>query len=275
MEIRTVHSGHGKKGIGYSARLANITWVKDLPRAGLAYPNSQNEVLMRVTAEGERLYLTYPGKESVRDPKGKRPLRPWDMYPALYLPDGRELAKLSFYAIWDILERLLAERHVNGEDAAKLATVFYRMAVMMDRSPVSLFTTTFWRPGTGTAVSPVPFQYSADYSQYNPSADVLQWFSTIWRGYGDMSAEAFLHYNDLLALQEDCKYFYGKTFQGGDWIGDTGRPNNLLTHINVIAFLRHKISVSQLIARASSSGGVSPASKQTLLDICSPYVVEA
>ena len=93
-----------------------------------------------------------------------------------------------------------------------------------------------------------------------------------WAG---MSFEAFLRYNDLLALNEDVKYWYRATVLGGkDWKADgVGRVNTMLTHLTVIGFQSQKVHFASLIERFSRSKGVCPATKDEAISICAPYLV--
>ena len=56
-----------------------------------------------------------------------------------------------------------------------------------------------------------------------------------------VSLEAYLFLNDLLAQNEDCKYYYRDVeLNGGAWDYRRGRRNTLSSHISVIAFYKEK-----------------------------------
>lgn len=54
-------------------------------------------------------------------------------------------------------------------------------------------------------------------------------------------------YNDYLAQNEDCKYYYRDVIEKGvAWNSNTGRRNTLLTHMAVIAFIEGKLRFTEV-----------------------------
>ena len=80
-------------------KLFNIETFSHLDTNGLRYGAVERRILMREFPSGEKLYIQYPGKETIRATKP----RPWDFRPKLILPNGDWLKDLSFKDIWDDL----------------------------------------------------------------------------------------------------------------------------------------------------------------------------
>ena len=80
-------------------KLFNIETFSHLDTSGLRYGTMERRILMKEFSTGEKLYIQYPGKETVRAIKP----RPWDFRPKLILANGDWLKDLSFKDIWDDL----------------------------------------------------------------------------------------------------------------------------------------------------------------------------
>ena len=105
--------------------------------------------------------------------------------------------------------------------------------------------------------------------------EVLKSISEIVPLWGGMSFEAFLHFNDLLAWNEDCKYLYRMQQMNLDtWIRDTGRVNTLLTHLSIIGYLSGKIPFSQVCMKFARGKGVAPANRDEIIRVCNGYVTK-
>lgn len=92
------------------------------------------------------------------------------------------------------------------------------------------------------------YYYLPDYSVIKPFVEALP----IYEG---ISTEAYLHYIDAIAQNEDVKY----DTLGHDIKTGTGRTNNLLTYAHIIAVLLGKASLSKLCASfARPPVGVAP-----------------
>lgn len=258
-------------------RMANILWIADLSRDGLAFRHRANQFLITETAENEEVFIQYPGKESARtDDKN----RPWDFFPRIW-KGGKFTADLGFQAIWDILfEALQPLASKDRTRGAMLATVFYRMAFMNDHA--------IGEQPAATRIREVSYDYSASGSvvreaiaqsrpwyRYSPSRDVVNDIADIVPLWGEMSFEAFLHYNDLLAWNEDCKYYYRmQQTKPGTWICGTGRVNTLLTHLSIIGYVLGEIRFSEVCVKFARGKGVAPANREEILRVCGGYVVK-
>ena len=95
---------------------------------------------------------------------------------------------------------------------------------------------------------------SGDY-HYNPNPDVVAKIVDAFPEYDGISTEAYLHYIDAIAQNEDTKY----STLGYDVSAGTGRINNMLTYAHIIAVLLGKAPLSKLCASFSRPPvGVSP-----------------
>ena len=219
---------------------------------------------MHTTPAGETISIKYPGKESA---SGRKKVYEYDFRPKVRLKDGSYADDLTFFQIWEALYQKMTSSH---EGRAILGVIFYRMAYMVDY--VS------FRPGElnalhepGSASLPLSGYLGLDFQLLKPALG--DWSEgTDWAG---MSLEAFLRYNDLLALNEDTKYWYRSVkFKKEDWDADgVGRVNTMLTHLSVVGFHSNKIRFSTMIGRFSRNG-VCASSKKESISICAPYLVD-
>ena len=96
-----------------------------------------------------------------------------------------------------------------------------------------------------------------DSLQYAPPAEAIEYLNSAISEYEGISVEAYLHYLEMIALNEDVKYYT----LGYDVHSGTGRKNNLLTYAHLIAILLGKGSQSKLCSQFSRPPlGVSPIS---------------
>lgn len=257
-------------------RSSNIQWIIDRPRAGLAFRKKTRQILITRTLNHEELLIQYPGKESDRE----KNRRPWDFFPRL-ITNGVYGNDLDFQNIWEILyEGLQPLIEKDQEWAAIIATIFYRMAFMNDHQLSATPTKTTIRELSHYASGAeqvlrdeekkIPPLY-----RYLPPRPIIQEISKIAPSWGGMSLEAFLHYNDLLAWNEDCKYYYRmEQTKPGTWIRDTGRINTLLSHLSIIGYLAGKLRFSDVCMKFARGKGVAPATRGEVLNICQGYVVK-
>lgn len=257
----------------FERRRANILWAKGLPKEGLAYGTKERQILVYVTASGEHVYLQYPGSESIADEP-----RPWDFRPKVESVDGSTAKDFRFKDIWDALFVALDSAE-DGSIGPILATLFYRMAYMKDHTRSSAPWTPLTRSVVANRERAVSDSLSAALSSpwlYKPQATVLRPIEETVPDWGGMSLEAFLYYNDLLAWNEDCKYYYRDTeMETKPWTGkDTGRINNLLTHVSIIGLNTHHVRLSSLLDKFSRLRGVAPASRKECVATCAPNLTE-
>jgi len=252
-------------------RKKNIHWVVGLNREKLIF--EENEVILNFhrTQAGEIVGIKYPGKESN---SSNTKVFKYDFRPKVLLSDGNYIKDLTFFEIWDALLKNIPN---TDESRALLGVIFYRMAYMIDyinHEPLSVKTDNDFNysgfPEKGYLG--ICFQSLKPY--------LGDWaFNSKWAG---MSFEAFVYYNDLLALNEDVKYWYraenfaldSKTGKPKGWKADSvGRVNTMLTHLNVIGYHSGKINFAALIEKFSRGKGVCPVLKKEAILICEPFLI--
>ena len=282
------NSGQLKTSLGSTAessdsskhRRINIEWIRDLEREGLAHRKDEKGIHIRSTGYGEDLFIQYPGKESMN---GKRP---WDFRPELYKDHnyvGEHLKDLSFRDIWDVIIGIMNDFGKRREEIGSLlAITFYRMAFMLDhrydeipekRKVLYLG----FKDGEYFSKREHLEDFKRGLLEYFPPKYILDIFgdSKIEIDGMKISLEAFLLYNELLAWNEDCKYYYRNHHEkDGKWLQGTGRVNNLLSHITIIGFLLKKVKLSEMVMKFCRGLGVGPATRNQVKDICKEFLID-
>lgn len=239
-------------------RFHNIQWILNLPKDDLLFQSKVKQILIHETSIGEKVYIQYPGKESIREGDKKRP---HDFFPRILTRTGYA-SGMSFWDIWRLLfEQLEPRREAMKEEMRILAAIFYRMAFMVDHNPVD-FSSTVKR--ISYTVNDEESETSSNDETlgslfiYQPPSSILEYFSGKI-DCGGISLEAFLHYNNLLAWNEDCKYYYRAKLKDKPWMNATGRINNLLTHITVLGYILGELKTFDIFYKFSAGAGVAPA----------------
>ena len=276
--LSTTIQSAGKRPLSGQRRESNIEWIENLPREGLSYGQRERQILMHTTALGEKIFIQYPGKETVRSTP-----RPWDFRPELYLPENSaRYENMSFGDIWAIVFETAAKLSGNNKDQflRVFATLFYRMAFMLDHIETPTFNTRERDVIYGHRNEP---EFSEEREvelpkllKYDPNQEALEYLSNACPMWGSMSVEAFLFYNELLVWNEDCKYYYRnyRTREKQTWIGTTGRVNTLLTHIHILGYMLGDVHLSDIFDGFAKQKGISPASKDKVIRICRDFIKE-
>lgn len=245
-------------------KLFNIKQFSELDRSGLKYKEIERRLLMCEYSTGEKLYMQFPGKESVRD---KNP-RPWDMRPKMQLANGEWLKDLSFKDVWDDLYKLKD----TEIDMAYIAAVFFRIAYMLDSKKVSrvLKYEDVNSDGEVVATGEIPFEWY----EYSPELKLLENLGVPTNALRGCSLLPYLAYNDYLAQNEDCKYYYRSVYEKGEnWNGSIGRSNTLLTHMSVIAFIEGYLRFTEITDMFQRGMGVAPLPSKLLQEVTSGLVI--
>jgi len=261
----TLQSPSQKSDAGQK-RYHNIDWLFSLPKNDLFFQSEVKQVLLHRTLADEMIFIQYPGKESIREGDKKRP---HDFFPRVitkhgYAPD------MSFWDIWRLLfEQLEPRKDDLNEEMRILATTFYRMAFMIDHQTID-FNSTVKRIRYNEHAEEVEVGSTVeglgDLFVYQPPDAVIAYLDGKINC-GELSFEAFLHYNNLLAWNEDCKYYYRARLKGKPWMGATGRINNLLTHISVLGYLLGDLKPFDIFYKFSTGAGVAPAASSEIQSI--------
>lgn len=234
-------------------RLVNIDSFSKLDRSEpLAFKKVERLLFICETSNHEKIYIRYPGKEAARE-KNKRPL---DFRPVLLLSNGEWMKDLSFGDIWDDITDL---HKADNETICELASIFFRMAYMID---YKLVTETLSYEDIDISASKVVSTGEENLEIYtlNLKNEVLDELSKKIGLIRGASLEAYLIYNELLVQNEDCKYYYRSLHDEPkkDWNPKNGRINTMLSHLSVIEYLQGKITFSEITMRFQRGMGVAP-----------------
>lgn len=256
-------------------RWANINIVKNLSRRGLKFSRKEREVTLFTSTTGERVCIRFPGKESRKVKKDgiteREPsaIRPWDFRPRFYPAGSATPGKdLAFSDIWAIAFKNSAALKGSGNEVyiRAIAAMFFRMAHMLDHSDgtsselldyhdIGINATGLERIGPQSRLS-----ISGRFI-YIPNQEAVKMISTVAPTWGGMSFEAFLHYNEYLIWNEDCKYFFREhgTQSGiSTWTSKVGRVNTIMSHIHVFAYILGDIELEKLFDAFMRGKGICP-----------------
>lgn len=245
-------------------RLFNIKAFSSLDRTGLSFNGIQRRLLMHTLETGEKLYIQYPGKESIATK-----IRPWDFRPKLQKADGSWLNDLSFKDIWDDLYKLKDIK----TDMSLIASLFFKMAFMIDTTKTTKTLPFEDIDQTGTVVNTGAIDFT--YYEYTPSQKSLDDLKLSKSDLRDVSLLAYLLCNDYLVQNEDCKYYYRAIYEDKTkWDTKIGRHNTLLTHMSVIAFIEKKLRFTEIMDMFQRGRGVAPLSSKKWEDVTNGKIIK-
>lgn len=256
--IDIVYSSNLKKESD-NKKIKNIESFSSLDRTNLSFESHERRLLIKEYSTGEKLYIQYPGKETLA--RGTRSARPWDFRPKLQLADGSWLGDLSFKDVWDDLY----EFKDCGIDLSYIATLYFRIAYMADTTleRKSLPYTDFDADGNVIGSGELELEWYA----YCPEEEIINGIQVPKEALKGCSLLPYLAYNDLLAQNEDCKYYYRSVYEKNEnWKTDTGRRNTLLTHMSVIAFIEGLLKFTEITDMFQRGMGVAALSSKLWSD---------
>ena len=258
--LKTQYGCRALIDIALARQLQNVKTFAELSRDNLAFEKRERRLVLHRTANEEEVSIQYPGKESKNGENEKG--RPWDFRPKLKLTTGDELKDLTFPDIWDDLASL----HIKNDSVlGVLAAIFYRMATMADHAHVQKQTYVYRDYDFKCSARGSEGTIKLSWHKFQPDMNLIAELSKSAPKIRGASIEAYLHYNDLLAQNEDCKYFYrDEIVKNKNWDNKIGRHNTLLSHISVIEYLKGEISFSQIMMRFQRGRGVAPISLNRL-----------
>lgn len=237
------------KRLAEEKRKYNIQAFSELQREGLEFRKIERKLYIYDTKNNERIWIQYPGKETLNG-------KPWDFRPKMSIQNGKNtLPDLAFPDIWDDLAEIQTG---NSEVLSVLAAILFRMAFMVGykkKTKVCQF------EDVNIETKQIINIGHLEHSFYVPELDekiVIELQNQI--GYlRGASLEAYLLYNDLLAQNEDCKYYYRDIYEKGvKWNSSVGRRNTLLTHLSVIEYIQGGAKFSEIMNRFQKGRGVAP-----------------
>jgi hypothetical protein len=274
----------GKTSESGIKRLKNIQFIENLKgRESLKNGIKERRLLIYNQFNNDNLYIQYPGRESVR-----KKAKPWDFKPALILSNGEIGKDLTFEDIWQSFYEIIytQEKSTSFKHAVNLlATTFYRMAYMIDHKPYVghiYFEDIDLMSSPSICVNQGQLAVDTLYT-YSPPKIIIETIKEEIPKIADIPLETFLFYNDLLAWNEDCKYYYTNLINSINknqeevkltgkkkaipWIGPIGRINNLMTHFAVLLYLNGEVSFGRLTYLFSQGRGVPKLTNEQILKL--------
>lgn len=252
--------------LSIQAKMENIRSFTGLARNGLQFGNIERRVLVYTTQQNEKVYYQFPGSESVR--QGARAF-PNDARPILIKSNGEQAADMDFKKIWDIID-ILGNSH--KADADIMGVVFLRIAYMLQYQHKS-FDHQFEDIDISSNSISNTGMVNLSWYCLSLDQDVIETLNDRFvLSNTDISFEAFMYYNDILAQNEDNKYYYLKGLSQEQILQKgNGRINNCLSHLTVISHIRGCIGISKLIDSFQRTG-VAPLPQSRLNEACGDLV---
>ncbi|MDD5068204.1 MAG: hypothetical protein PHS53_00750 [Candidatus Pacebacteria bacterium] len=180
-----------------------------------------------------------PGKETERKDANIN-----DMWPYMRKGEDFEPKSASFRDIFHELEQMVNK---SRESLELLACLLARSALMLDH------------------------EIKDNRVVYNPSLQIIQEIQKDIPSVFNVPLEVFLHYLDVIALNEDVKYHTKGRSRGKLYSPNAGRPNNLLTCAHLIAVLLGRSGLVDFAYGFSQQRGVSALSSKKIKE-CFPML---
>lgn len=224
-------------------KIDNINFFNSIPRTSLVYNKRELRLYLYKTMLNEHVCIQLPGQETIRTEKKN----PNDFKPILIRKDGTINPDMDFKIIWDKIDRLASSNRKNSDI---LGVLFLRIAYMIG---YSLTTDSYKAEFIDIASNNIEKETTLDFTwnRLKYDKDIIETLNDTFGLIDDISLEALLYYNDLLAQNEDCKYHYLK---GESWDIKNGRINNCLSHLSIIAHCRGYIGISKLLDMFQRTG---------------------
>ena len=204
-------------------------------------PTQENRIVTKLYSIGEyTVAIAKPGKEAAPDYKGARHYKthektnnPNDMLPHI-LKSGKQVDKnWTFVVMFEKIEELM---HSDLFGLELIGMLLFRAAFMLDHKKNIQGN---WR--------------------YEPPKKVLEILEKILPVVGGVPVKVFLHFLEVLSLNEDVKVH---TLGYTDLPQDYGRINTLLTFTNLIAVLLNRRSLAKFAGTfARPPSGMAPIPK--------------
>lgn len=240
-----------------SKRLFNIESFNEIDRTSLFYEKMEKRLLLYNSLLNERIYIQYPGKESVDDvPK------PLDFRPELLMESGKRIKTASFGDIWDVLDYISKSHKAY---LAVLASVFLKIGYMHGYIKENEYYLCETIDESGSVVA----KSKEKLGWYKLGIDNDIWYTLNDRigmiplADGEVSIEAFFKYVDLLFQNEDCKYFYKNTVikPKVNYSLESGRNSSSDTNLFIINYLKGDEKMSSLVNSMSKGRGIATFTK--------------
>lgn len=268
--------GNGITSAASSRRMINLNFISKMPLDGLKYDEKEMMVKLYKTYSGEELFLQYPGKESVR----KKNPKPRDFRPKLLIKN--EIGPdLSFGDVWAAFFDMLKNYSVNDKDFLKaidyLIILFYKSAYYIDFIKIDnpKFVVRMKENKKIFPAREIDFEGPVLLFDQDIHRIMFEFIQNKIGNICGMSVEAFVLYNDILAWNEDYKYYTKALSEGKKWSNNgVGKPNNPLTHISILGYIRGEFKMSEILNRFVRTRGVSVPTKDELQKFFDDYINE-
>jgi len=218
-----------------------ISWKGSANREDLIYhdlwASKDGKYNVKLGKFGKEYHLT-----TIKHKDGTVGNNPNDMHPTVYV-DG---VIRDFDGSFDHVFNFFQEVSEKSKDALRiLGCLVFRNSLLLDHKLVN-------------------DENGISSYRYQPSEDAISFISERFPLYDGIPIEAYLHYMEAIAWNEDVKYYtlgYDVFKQG------TGRTNNMKTYANLIAVLLGKASFVKLCSSFSRPPvGVSPITNNAALE---------
>ncbi len=266
--------GYGVKSESYLRRKKNIEFITALPLVHLKYGSNEKLIHLYETFAGENLFLQYPGKESARLTNTKQR----DFRPKIYNSKGQVLRDLSFIDVWSEFFKLSKDFDENDaefqEAISLLMALFYKCIHLLDYIELNNPNFVTLSLTDNIAGKPIKNIYNTPVLLFDNKKNkaLFDYLQQKLNDLCDMSVEGFVLYNEILAWNEDYKYYDNAIQNGKLWANATGRPNTLLTHIGVLGYIMGAIDISDILGKFVRTRGVAAPSKQQIEFLLDNYV---
>lgn len=257
MELEADYSYRTVNKKSLEMRKKNILAFNSISRNGLKHNQKEKRVLLYETLHSEKVYIQFPGKESIEKPE-----MPYDFRPKLQLSTGEIVQDLSFGAIWDILDEIGKSHNAYLN---YVAAIFFRLGYMYDYQVVNekckCYEITFLCGKENKCKEVADVQLS--WYRINLSENL--WYTLNdrigWIDIGQerkISFEGFIKLVDLLFQNEDCKYYYKNTFikEKENYKLENGRINSSAANLLILNYLEGNVQISKLLDSFQKSRGV-------------------
>jgi hypothetical protein len=239
-------------------RKENIISFLSINRNELLHRSLEHRLSLYETLCNEKIYIQYPGTESIKNPP-----MPYDFRPKLLCADGTVMKDASFRDIWDVLGKI--GNDFNGF-LHLVAAILFRMGYMFEytqsRNRYDCEALQIENGNIINTISCAPIDLNWHFIDFPSEV----WFSLnnyirniLPDVFGhDISFEAFVKYFDLLLQNEDCKYYYRNvTLEENDNYNlKHGRVSTCNSNLLIIDYLKGRKSISNLLGSFISGRGV-------------------
>lgn len=233
----------------------NVTAFNGLSREGLKYGVRERKICLYETQEGEKIYIQFPGKESI----DRRQVMPLDFRPELQMASGKFISAASFGDIWDILSAIGKEQK---KELPFVAALFLKLGYMHDykkQNKKYKYVDIGIEDGKEIESGTINFEWY-----------MLNITEDIWHTLNDrigkvklsdeeiFSFEAFMKFVDLLFQNEDCKYYYKNVVLEGkkNYKYTSGRTSSSEANLLIVNHLEGNTKLSELLNAFQKSRGV-------------------